>query len=127
MADKLEFQRDPNRGKRKTNPVKNTTISTPKETFDLEKFTSSQRDKAKEVAKEMKVGRPKQNKKYTTARLQKNTVNELNATQNTLGFDTQDELVIAMLELMRKDFSSDQLTMFEMYMKTYKARDAKKG
>lgn len=66
------------------------------------------------------------NKVYSTIRLQKYNVNRINALQNTLEFETQDDLVASLLDRLENQIEPEQRTMFEMYMKTYESRDRKK-
>ena len=97
----MEFERDPNR-KRKTKEIKD------------------------EASQSKTVGRPRKNKVYSTIRLQKYNVNRINALQNTLEFETQDDLVASLLDRLENQIEPEQRTMFEMYMKTYESRDRKK-
>ena len=69
----------------------------------------------------------KKNKVYGTVRIQKYNVNRVNALQNTLDFETQDDLISSVLDRLENSMSSEERTMFEMYMKTYEARDKKKS
>lgn len=47
--------------------------------------------------------------------------------QNTLDFETQDDLISSVLDRLENSMTSEERTMFEMYMKTYEARDKKKS
>lgn len=98
---------------------KETSIEKPKETFKLEDFS-------KKIESKKQVGRPKKNKIYGTLRIQKHNVNAVNAIQNTLGFETQDDIVEAMVERMQNSLTPDEKTMFDMYMRTYTKRDKNK-
>ncbi|MEM5097113.1 DUF5388 domain-containing protein, partial [Enterococcus faecalis] len=64
---------------------------------------------------------------YSTIRIQKNTINRINALQNTLEYDTQDDLVASLLDRLENQLENEQRIMFDMYMKTYEARDRKKS
>ncbi|WP_408582223.1 hypothetical protein [Enterococcus faecalis] len=50
----------------------------------------------------------------------------MNAFQNTLDFETQDDIVSFMLDRLDNTLEPEQRTMFEMYMKAYESRDKKK-
>lgn len=126
----MEFERDPNR-KRKTKEIKETPLSEPKSTFNLDEFskqkkTTVQNEIKDESSQSKTVGRPRKNKVYSTIRLQKYNVNRINALQNTLEFETQDDLVASLLDRLENQIEPEQRTMFEMYMKTYESRDRKK-
>lgn len=109
---------DKDESKRKsTNPVAETRISQPENTFNLDDFSTKSKPS---------VGRPKKNKTYGTIRLQKHNVNRVNALQNTLDFETQDDLISKLLDRMENSLEQEQKIMFEMYMKTYTNRDNKK-
>lgn len=71
-------------------------------------------------------GRPAKNKVYSTIRIQKSNINRINAFQNTLDFETQDDIVSFMLDRLDNTLEPEQRTMFEMYMKAYESRDKKK-
>lgn len=117
---KFEFKKDPNR--KKTRVIETTKISEPVETFDMSNF---QKDNINEKIVQ-KIGRPRKNKVYSTIRIQKKNIYRINALQNTLDFETQDDLVSFMLDRLDNTLESEQRIMFEMYMKTYEARDKKK-
>ena len=127
---KVEFKKDPNRGvKEKTyKKIDETKASEPSKTFDLSKFTPEKKEMEKtiEPARQTTMGRPRKNKVYSTIRIQKNTINRINALQNTLEFDTQDDLVASLLDRLENQLENEQRIMFDMYMKTYEARDKKK-
>lgn len=114
MAKK--FEKNESRTK-KRNPITETKMAQPENTFNLDQFSTDS---------EIKVGRPKKNKTYGTIRLQKNNVNRVNALQNTLDFETQDDLIAKLLDRMENSLEQEQKIMFEMYMKTYTNRDNKK-
>ncbi len=63
---------------------------------------------------------------YSTIRIQKSNINRINAFQNTLDFETQDDIVSFMLDRLDNTLEPEQRTMFEMYMKAYESRDKKK-
>lgn len=113
-----EWQKDASRTKTKTSPVKETVASAPEKTFSIDEFAN------KDVTS--KVGRPRLNKKYGTIRLQKSNVNRINALQNTLDYETQDDIISSLIDRLENSLESEQRIMFDMYMKTYTARDKKK-
>ncbi|MDT2850189.1 Replication-associated protein RepC [Vagococcus carniphilus] len=115
------FPNDPTRTSKKKNPVGETSAASPEKVFDLDEFASQTTNK-----KENKVGRPRKNKVYSTIRLQRYNVNRVNALQNTLDFETQDDLIASLIDKIENTLENEQLTMFNMYMKTYTARDNKK-
>lgn len=114
MAKK--FEKNENRTRR-TNPIAETKMAQPENTFNLDDFSTKSKPS---------VGRPKKNKTYGTIRLQKHNVNRVNALQNTLDFETQDDLISKLLDRMENTLEQEQKIMFEMYMKTYTNRDNKK-
>lgn len=114
MAKK--FEKKDNRSK-KINPIAETKMAQPENTFNLDEFSTDPKNK---------VGRPKKNKTYGTIRLQKHNVNRVNALQNTLDFETQDDLITKLLDRMENSLEQEQKIMFEMYMKTYTNREKKK-
>ncbi|MGH2211210.1 DUF5388 domain-containing protein, partial [Enterococcus faecalis] len=63
------------------------------------------------------------NKVYSTIRIQKSNINRINAFQNTLDFETQDDIVSFMLDRLDNTLEPEQRTMFEMYMNAYESRD----
>ncbi|MGM0241322.1 DUF5388 domain-containing protein [Enterococcus sp. AZ103] len=114
-----EFKRDPSRRE-----VKETPMSQPTNTFSLTEFEKVQQTNHEES--KIKVGRPRKNKVYGTIRIQKYNVNRINALQNTLDYETQDDLVAALLDRLENSIESEQRTMFDMYMRTYEAKSRKK-
>lgn len=128
---KVEFKKDPNRGVKEKiyKKIDETKASEPSKTFDLSKFTPEKKEVEKVVEPERPttMGRPRKNKVYSTIRIQKNTINRINALQNTLEYDTQDDLVASLLDRLENQLENEQRIMFDMYMKTYEARDRKKS
>ncbi|WP_258080077.1 DUF5388 domain-containing protein [Enterococcus mundtii] len=59
-------------------------------------------------------------------RIQKYNVNRVNALQNTLDYETQDDLIASLLDRLENSMSQEQRLMFDMYMKTYEVRNKKK-
>lgn len=118
---KLEFNRDPNR-KKSFKKVEETHISEPQKIFSTQEIDNSSRQ-AYNTTPNPKIGRPRKNKTYSTIRIQRHTVNRINALQNTLNFDTQDDLIINMLDRLEIMLDSEQKTMLDMYMKTYSAKE----
>lgn len=80
----------------------------------------------KTIMTDINIGRPTKNKVYSTIRIQKSNINRINAFQNTLDFETQDDIVSFMLDRLDNTLEPEQRTMFEMYMKAYESRDKKK-
>lgn len=119
---KFELKKDKSR--KQTKPIETTPISEPNTTFDLNTFTENINS---EPSINNKIGRPKKNKIYSTIRIQKRNIHRINALQNTLDFETQDDLISFMLDRLDNTLESEQRVMFEMYMKTYQARDKKKN
>lgn len=119
---KFELKKDKNR--KQTKPIETTPISEPNTTFDLNTFTENINS---EPSQNNKIGRPKKNKIYSTIRIQKKNIHRINALQNTLDFETQDDLISFMLDRLDNTLEAEQRVMFEMYMKTYQARDKKKS
>ncbi|BAO08575.1 DUF5388 domain-containing protein [Enterococcus mundtii] len=119
-----KFETDPSR-KKNLREIPETETSKPKKTFNIDEFTSTVQKSTE--SSEKKVGRPKKNKVYGTVRIQKYNVNRVNALQNTLDYETQDDLISTVLDRLENSMSSEERTMFEMYMKTYEARDRKKS
>ncbi|MBX8456247.1 Replication-associated protein RepC [Apilactobacillus kunkeei] len=118
---KLEFNRDPNR-KKSFKKVEETHISEPQKTFSTTE-NIEESPKSYNTTPNPKMGRPKKNKTYSTIRIQRHTVQRINALQNTLNFDTQDDLIINMLDRLEIMLDSEQKIMFDMYMKTYTAKE----
>lgn len=118
MAD-LEFHKDP---KRKTNPVPETRINKPKNTFNPDEITAE----AKTVTQKKKMGRPRKNKVYGTLRLQKKNVFRLNALQNALAYESQDDLEGAMLTQFENSLSNEQRVTYDYFLKTYIDREQRK-
>ncbi|WP_229206000.1 DUF5388 domain-containing protein [Enterococcus faecium] len=50
----------------------------------------------------------------------------MNALQNTLDYETQNDLVSSLLDKLENSMSKEQRLMFDVYMKTYEARNKKK-
>ncbi|USS89989.1 Replication-associated protein RepC [Fructilactobacillus cliffordii] len=104
--------------KRKKVPkeVGETPISTPGQTYNPNTVTS-----------ESVSSSPKPKKKqYSTIRLQKQRVHQVNALQNALAFDTQDQFLAYILKEQIEGLSDREKTMYNMYMDTYEARDRRK-
>ncbi len=133
---KFEFKKDPNReSKEQTyNKIEETKASEPSKTFDLNQFINDKNTEVLTVSKQEELidnnksfGRPKKNKIYSTIRIQKHNVNRINALQNTLDYETQDDIISTLLDRLENQLEPEQRTMFDMYIRTYKARDKKKG
>ncbi|MGB2577553.1 Replication-associated protein RepC [Leuconostoc suionicum] len=129
---KLEFNKDPNR-KKSFKKVEETHISEPKKTFSTNTTLNNTpkpyntTPKPYNTTPNPKIGRPRKNKTYSTIRIQRHTVNRINALQNTLNFDTQDDLIINMLDKLETVLDSEQKTMLNMYMKTYTAKEKRQN
>ena len=111
MAE-LKFHKDRNRPR----PVKETKITKPKEKFSARKESTLQ---------DHKMGRPRKNKKYGSIRTEINNVMLLDALQNTLGYDTQDEILHHLLIQARNSLNDDQTTMLDTFLKVYHMRYTK--
>lgn len=109
MAE-LKFHKNRNRPR----PVKETKITKPKE-----RFSSS---KESHMKKSSKMGRPRKNKKYGSIRTDVNNVMLLDALQNTLGYDTQDDILHHLLIKARQSLNDDQTTMLDTFLKVYRMR-----
>lgn len=128
---KLEFNKDP---KRKINAINETKISEPQKTFSIEKMQLEHSDNsAPEISTisitdstQKKMGRPKKNKEYSTIRIQRHNTDRVNSLQNTLDYETQDDLISAALDRLENSLDSDQKIMFKMYMKTYEGKRNRK-
>lgn len=117
---KLEFNKDPNRKKAFKRQKKHTYQNL--KTFSTT-ATLDNTPKPYNTTPNPKIGRPRKNKTYSTIRIQRHTVSRINALQNTLNFDTQDDLIINMLDKLETVLDSEQKTMLDMYMKTYTAKE----
>lgn len=113
-----DFIKDPHR--KQTKEIPETFASAPSQTFSLDNMKQETSNIINNP-----VGRPKKNKIYGTIRIQKNTVHRINALQNTLDYDTQDDLVLALLDKLETTISSEERTMYKMYLKTYQKREQK--
>lgn len=123
---KFEFQKDPSRRKHKS--IDETVAAKPSKTFDLEKFAKdNNQNKEEKNISDSKIGRPRKNKVYSTIRIQKSNVNRINALQNTLDYDTQDDMISFLLERLENQLDPEERIMYNMYMKTYESRDKKKN
>ncbi|WP_071621493.1 Replication-associated protein RepC, partial [Enterococcus faecalis] len=91
---KYTFHKDPER--KQSKEIKATEISEPETTFDLSSFSKEEISASDSGAK--RIGRPAKNKVYSTIRIQKSNINRINAFQNTLDFETQDDIVSFMLD-----------------------------
>jgi len=111
---KMTFNKD--RNKKEFKSIDETLISKPNKTFDSNSLKKMPQSSNK------KMGRPSKGKTYSTIRIQKNTVNQINSIQNVLGFETQDDLILSMLDRLKNTLDNDQLTMYQMYMKTYETK-----
>lgn len=115
----MTFNKQDRNSRRTTKPIEETTISKPIEVFKTNNKTQTGGKSP------VKMGRPRKNKTYGTVRLQKSNVNRINAIQSTLGYETQDDLITALLDESERKMSVSQKTMFEMYMKAYIKRQNK--
>lgn len=118
---KKEFIKDPSKEARKFKNIQETKLSEPQSTFNLDTFSKNIEDKKQ--PKLNNVGRPPKNKIYGTLRTQKKNVHRINALQNTLGFETQDDIINDMLDTLQISLTPEQKTMYDMYMKTYINRE----
>ena len=122
LMSKYTFHKDPER--KQSKEIKATEISEHETTFDLSSFSKEESSASDSGSK--RIGRPAKNKVYSTIRIQKSNINRINAFQNTLDFETQDDIVSFMLDRLDNTLEPEQRTMFEMYMKAYESRDKKK-
>lgn len=113
---KMEFKKDPSRKK-----VEETKISKPIETFNLETI-----EKKQTTESQTRIGRPPKNKEYSSLRVQKINVQRINALQNTLEYDTQDDILDFLISRAEYQLDAEQRIMFDMYMKAYQKRNNKK-
>lgn len=111
-----------NKDEKKFKSISETPISKPNETFDSNSLKNNSNIKTSRP----KMGRPRKGKTYSTIRIQKNTVNQINSIQNVLGYETQDDLILDMLEKLKSNLDSNQLKMYQMYMKTYEIKQNRK-
>lgn len=107
------------KSKKKNKPIISAEKSEPSKTFDLNSLNTTE--------SKQKLGRPKKNKVYSTIRIQKHNINRVNALQNTLEMETQDDMISFMLDRLENSLTNEERTMFEMYMRTYKAREERKN
>lgn len=101
----MTFNKQNRTSRKAPKPIEETTISKPKEVFEtsaINKITSN--------PPAVKKGRPRKNKTYGTIRLQKSNVNRINSMQNTLGYETQDDLIAALLDESERKMNTSQKT-----------------
>lgn len=91
--------------------VEETTITKPELTYTADNTTEKKK---------------KRKKTYSTIRVEKEKVHKLNALQNSLGFNTQNEFLDFLLDGEKENLTGRQRTMYNMYMDTYEARDRRK-
>ena len=113
---KFELKKDKNRKKN----IEKTKISKPKDEFNLDDY------KVEATAVDNKVGRPSQNKEYTSLRIQKKTSFAVNSLVNVLEMESADELISSLIEEKISQLSVPEKTMFDMYVRTYQNRSDKK-
>lgn len=126
---KYEFKKDPNRKKHKQ--IEETEITEPNQTFSIENFSKEKKNEVIQDSKFLednspKMGRPRKNKVYSTIRLQRHNIHRINALQNSLNFETQDELIASLLDKAEMQLDSHQNDMYRMYIRTYQSRDERK-
>lgn len=108
MAE-LHFHKNRNRPR----PIKETRISKPKEKFSYSKEPKITNHK---------IGRPRKNKHYGSIRTDVNNVMLLDALQNTLGYNTQDDILHHLLIKARNSLDDDKTTMLDTFLKVYQIR-----
>lgn len=113
---KLEFKKD----KKKTpRPISETKLSKPAETYDPVKASQQVENDIKQEKKDDKrpVGRPKSGRKsYKTVRLQKETVEKINALENAFSLKTQDEAVNHAIDLVLRNMSTDERRGYDLWL-----------
>ena len=113
---KLEFKKD----KKKTpRPISETKLSKPAETYDPVKASQQVENDIKQEKKDDKrpVGRPKSGRKsYKTVRLQKETVEKINALENAFSLKTQDEAVNHAIALVLRNMSTDERRGYDLWL-----------
>ncbi|WHO86617.1 DUF5388 domain-containing protein [Limosilactobacillus oris] len=120
---KFEFQKNE---KKKPRPISETKISKPKETYNPTAMTNEvERNIMKEKPKRHR-GRPKTGrKKYTTVRLTQSTVTKINALENALSINTQDETVDQALDRVINSLTSDEKRGYELWLEMFEKRNNK--
>lgn len=117
---KLTFKTNPEKGKKKTpRPISETKISKPAETYDPVKASQQVESDIQQEKKHDKrpVGRPKSGRKsYKTVRLQKDTVEKINALENAFGLKTQDEAVSHAIDVVVRNMSTDERRGYELWL-----------
>ncbi|USJ87983.1 DUF5388 domain-containing protein [Lactiplantibacillus pentosus] len=118
--DKLQFRKDPKKDKKKTpRPISETKLSKPVETYDPVKASQQVESDIKQEKKDDKrpVGRPKSGRKsYKTVRLQKETVEKINALENAFSLATQDEAVNHAIDLVLRNMSTDERRGYDLWL-----------
>lgn len=117
---KFELKKDKNRKKN----IEKTEISKPKDEFSLDEYRSA--SSSIHTEKKSGVGRPAQNKEYTSLRIQKKTSFTVNAMVNVLEMESVDELISVLIEEKASQLSTPEKTMFDMYVRTYQNRSNKR-
>ena len=113
---KLEFKKDKNKTPR---PISETKLSKPAETYDPVKASQQVENDIKQEKKDDKrpVGRPKSGRKsYKTVRLQKETVEKINALENAFSLKTQDEAVNHAIDLVLRNMSTDERRGYDLWL-----------
>ena len=113
---KLEFKKDE---KKTPRPISETKLSKPAETDDPVKASQQVENDIKQEKKDDKrpVGRPKSGRKsYKTVRLQKETVEKINALENAFSLKTQDEAVNHAIDLVLRNMSTDERRGYDLWL-----------
>ena len=122
---KFEFNKSAK--KKSPRPITETKISKPKETYDPVKMTKQvEAEFQKQPKKKRPVGRPKSGRKsYQTVRLEKSTVQKINALENALSIKTQDETVDQSLDRMLRSLSTDDMRSYKLWLTMFEQKDSK--
>lgn len=126
---KFKFDKSTKRAskKRTPRPIAKTDISKPKETYtpaQVDVKIDEQMQQAK--PKTHRRGRPKSGRKiYQTVRLEKSTVQKINALENALSIKTQDETVDQALDRMLRSLSTDDMRSYKLWLTMFEQKDSK--
>lgn len=106
--------------KKTTNPIAETEVSTPKNTFDFETFVE-------DTSKNAPIKKPKQKKEkvYSTVRIQKENIYRINALQGLLGEETQDTLVSHLLDVVEDNLDDEQRKVYNTFLEFLTLKDKK--
>lgn len=120
---KLQFDKS---SKKKPKPITETVISKPKETYDPTKTTKKVEAtyQQEQVKKKRSAGRPKSGRKsYQTVRLQKKTVQKINALENALSVSTQDATVDQAIDRVLNSLNADEKRSYELWLEMFEKKE----